>query len=127
MPRTVSGIDQALDYEAYVTRFGVGPCGVYAAVRREHGWGQVAFCEARVRGGPMFGHYVIVTDDGGIIDLTNPTGEELEYIDVEPLAPDEMPDWDVPAALTWMRKCLRQHKAVPVYLLGAGWQGAVGT
>ena len=103
----VSGIDHKLDlvYCQFEDTFGFGPCGAYAALRREQGWGDVAACIAR-SGHTEFPHYIIVQDDG-IIDLANPLGEPLTYHDIEILDAGEMPDlcWDR-EAINWLRKRL---------------------
>lgn len=71
---------------------GFGPCGAVAALLRERGYGRVAFCEYDLHDGTYpFSHFVIVTDKGHIIDITNPfTGGT--HVNVEILPDDEMPD-----------------------------------
>ena len=102
-----SGIDHNLDrlYEQFEDEFGFGPCGAYAALRREQGWGDVAACIAR-SGHTEFPHYIIV-QDGDIIDLANPLGEPLTYHDIEILENNEMPDlcW-TGEAINWLRERL---------------------
>jgi hypothetical protein len=103
-----SGIDHNLDaiYEQFSDTFGIGPCGAYSAFRREQGWGAVAVCDAYAEGDEIpFTHYVIV-QDGGIIDLTNPFGEELRYENVEILNADEMPECIGAVEIEWMRERL---------------------
>lgn len=89
-------------YPDFEDAFGFGPCGAYVALRREQGWGDVAVCIAKA-GKTEFPHYVIVQDDG-IIDLSNPLGEELSYSKVEILDADEMPElcWDG-EAMSWLK------------------------
>ena len=77
-------------YEDFENKFGFGPCGAYATLKREQGWGQVAVCTAKA-GKTEFTHYIIV-DDGAIIDLANPLDEELAYGNIEILDSDEMPE-----------------------------------
>lgn len=88
-----SAISQTLDgvYEDFENKFGFGPCGAYAALKREQGWGQVAVCVAKC-GDTEFPHYVIIDGDGDIIDLANPLGEPLAYGEIEILPADEMPE-----------------------------------
>src|SRR3990167_3877491 len=88
-----SGMDDSLDrvYNAWENKFGYGPCGAYAALRREQGWGDVALTIARTQDGVEFPHYVIV-QNGAIIDMANPLGETLEYTQLEVLDADEMPE-----------------------------------
>lgn len=80
----------AAEYENFENEFGFGPCGAYAALKREQGWGQVAICIARA-GNTEFPHYIIVDDDS-IIDLANPLGEPLTYTDIDILDTNEMPE-----------------------------------
>ena len=89
-------------YPEFEDAFGFGPCGAYAALKREEGWGEVAVCIARA-GRTEFPHYVIV-QDGDVIDLANPLGEQLDYTEVEILNADEMPElcWDGEAT-DWLR------------------------
>ena len=85
-------------YADFEDTFGFGPCGAYAALKRDEGWGDVAVCIAD----GTFTHYVLV--DGGIIDLANPFDEPLTYTDLEILDADEMPElcWDG-EAIEWLR------------------------
>lgn len=102
-----STIDHKLDeiYSEFEDKFGFGPCGAYAAVRREDGWGDVAVCMAQA-GQAEFSHYVIV-QDRAIIDMANPLGEDLIYSEVEILDADEMPElcWDG-EAVGWLKERL---------------------
>lgn len=99
-----STIDHKLDevYEQFEDKFGFGPCGAYAVLRREQGWGDVAACIAR-EGKTEFSHYIVV-QDGVIIDMANPLGAPLSYGEVEILDADEMPElcWDG-EAVEWLR------------------------
>jgi len=89
-------------YPEFEDAFGFGPCGAYAALKREEGWGDVAVCIARA-GNTEFSHYVIV-QDSDIIDLANPLGEPPDYTEVEVLDAGEMPElcWDG-EAIEWLR------------------------
>lgn len=89
-------------YPDFENEFGFGPCGAYAVLKREQGWGDVAVCVAEMRDS-VFPHYIIVSD-GSIIDLANPLGEPLYYTEVEILDADEMPElcWDG-EAVGWLR------------------------
>ena len=106
METLTSGIDHKLDriYNEFEDTFGFGPCGAYTAIRREQGWGEIAVCQASFQddlGG--FTHYILIDD--GIIDLTNPTGEELTYNEIEILDADEMPEFCGTAqAINWLRE-----------------------
>lgn len=106
-----SGLDHQLDnglYEEWEDTFGFGPCGAYAAYRRECSWGDVAICTAvDPIVGTEFSHYIIVDD--GVIDLTNPFDNELTYQDIEVLDTDEMPDLVGEKELRWMREKLTEH------------------
>jgi len=84
--------DLADAYPAFEIAFGFGPYGAYAALKREEDWGDVAFCLACAGNGYQFGHYVIV-QDGAIIDLANPLGEELTKAEV--LARLRSPDYEL--------------------------------
>ena len=77
-------------YPEFEDTFGFGPCGAYAALKRDEGWGQIAVCIAKA-GDTEFPHYVII-QDGDIIDLANPLGEPLDYTEIEVLDSDEMPE-----------------------------------
>jgi hypothetical protein len=103
METLASGMDHQLEnvYSDFEDRFGFGPCGVYATIRRSQGWGEIAVCNARTQDGTEFGHYVII-QDGGIIDLTNPFGEEMEYSDIVLLDPDELPEIVDQESIAWM-------------------------
>ena len=103
MQTLTSGIDHNLDavYDEWETTFGFGPCGAYAAMRREDGWGDVAVCTAKAEG-TWFTHYIII-QDGAIIDLANPLDEVLEYTEVEILDADEMPEMVDADAIAWLR------------------------
>ena len=85
-------------YDEFVEEFGFGPCGAFAALKRQQGWGKVAHCVADY----TFGHYVIVQDNA-IIDMTNPFDHELVYDEVELLEDSEMPELVDAAALQWLR------------------------
>ena len=87
-------------YQEWEDTFGIGPCGAFAALKREQGWGEIAVCTASDEIG-SFPHYVIW--DAGIIDLTNPFDHELTYTDIEILDADEMPEAVNDAMLTWLR------------------------
>ena len=100
MKTLISGIDHRLDYQEWEDTFGFGPCGAYAALRREQGWGEVAVCTAR-QGDTEFPHYIII-QDGAIIDLANPLGD-LTYEEVEILDHDEMPDLVTQENIEWLR------------------------
>ena len=98
-----SGLDHQLEeiYGEFEETFGFGPCGAYAAMRREDGWGQVAVSIARI-GKTEFPHYIIL--DGGIIDLANPLDGEIEYTEIEALDADEMPDLVDATEIAWLRE-----------------------
>jgi hypothetical protein len=102
-----SNIDHQLDrvYEDWQDTFGFGPCGAYAALRREQGWGEVAACVARAEDGTEFSHYVII-QDGDIIDLANPLGEPLTYHELDILDNDELPDLVDETEVAWLRERL---------------------
>ena len=104
MQTLTSGLDHNLDrvYDEWETTFGFGPCGAYAAMRREDGWGDVAVCTA-TDGTVEFTHYVIV-QGGAIIDLANPLGEPLEYSDLDTLDADEMPELVTRLDIRWLRE-----------------------
>jgi len=105
MRTLTSSIDHNLDriYPDFEDTFGFGPCGAYAALRREQGWGDIAVCIARFPNGVEFTHYILIDD--GIIDLTNPTGEELTYHEIDILNADEMPELcDSPEPIDWLRE-----------------------
>jgi len=71
---------------------GFGPCGAVAALLREQGYGQVAACEYDLHDGAYpFPHFVIVTDTGRIVDISNPFSGG-SYVNLEILPDDEMPD-----------------------------------
>ena len=97
MNTLISTLDDNLaagGYQEWEATTGYGPCGAYATIRREQGWGDVAVCMAHDKGTPWelgFGHYVIVSD-GAIIDMTNPFDEELQYSEIEVLDADEYPE-----------------------------------
>jgi len=99
-----SSLDHKLEqiYNNFEDTFGIGPCGAYAALRREQGWGKVAICIAHTQDGTEFPHYVIWDD--GIIDLANPLDEELIYTDLEILNPGEMPELISQAEIGWLRE-----------------------
>ena len=102
---TTSTISDSLAaaYEDFENTFGFGPCGAYAALKREQGWGDIAVCIAHTKDGTEFPHYVIW--DGSIIDLANPLGEELTYTDIEILDADEMPELcDDREAIDWLKE-----------------------
>jgi len=102
-----SSISEKLErvYEEFEETYGYGPCGAYAAILREDGVGQVAVCIAKAEGMTYgFTHYVIV--DGGIIDLANPLGEELEYSQVQVLDNDEMPELVTQADIDCLREMM---------------------
>jgi len=89
-------------YPDFEDTFGFGPCGAFAALKREEGWGDVAVCIASV-GDTEFSHYVIV-QDGAIIDMANPLGESLTYTEVEILDTNEMPELcDDYEAVSWLK------------------------
>lgn len=89
-------------YPEFENAFGFGPCGAYAALKREEGWGEAAVCIARA-GQTEFSHYVIIQGDS-IIDLANPLGEPLEYIEIEALNTNEMPELCHDGeAMEWLR------------------------
>ena len=102
-----SGIDHQLDrvYEEWEDTFGYGPCGAYAALRREQGWGQVAACTAKAEDGMEFAHYIII-QDGAIIDLANPLSESITYHEIEYLNSDELPDLVTTNNIAWLRERL---------------------
>jgi len=91
-------------YEEFSDKFGFGPCGAYAALKREEGWGKVAIVIAETADGKTeFPHYVII-DGSEIIDLANPFDDELSYQDIEILDDDEMPELnDDREAIEWLR------------------------
>ena len=88
-------------YTEWENTFGIGPCGAYAALKRDEGWGQVAVCTAS-DGQVDFPHYVIWDD--GIIDLTNPFDDELTYTDLVILGDNEMPEAVTDAMIDWLRE-----------------------
>lgn len=90
-------------YREWEDTFGFGPCGAYAALKREQGWGDVAVCTADDGTEYGFTHYVII-QDGWIVDLANPLDAELDYSDVEVLDADEMPELVDAAAIEWLRE-----------------------
>jgi hypothetical protein len=93
-------------YDAWTNRFGIGPCGAYAAMRREDGWGDIAVCQAKESGDDMgFTHYIIL-QGAAIIDLANPLGEELEYDEIERLDSGEMPECIGRTEIDWLRIAL---------------------
>lgn len=98
-----SGIDHKLEeiYEEWQEKWGFGPCGAYAALRRKQGWGDIAICNAKIADGTEFPHYVIV-QDGAIIDLANPLGETLTYEGIEILDDDEMPEVTDSETIDWL-------------------------
>lgn len=99
-----STLDHNLEnaYSDFEDTFGIGPCGAYAAIRREQGWGEIAICIAHTNNGTEFTHYVIWDD--GIIDLANPLDEELTYTDLDILNPDEMPEMIDQAKIDWLKE-----------------------
>ena len=100
-----SGMDEGLEgiYDEFADTFGIGPCGAYAALRREQGWGQVASCLAGMPNDKNpFPHYVIV--GSGIIDGSNPLGYRLEYSEIDILGKDEMPDLIDETEVAWLRE-----------------------
>ena len=103
MKTLTSSLDHKLDkaYNDFEDTFGIGPCGAYAALRREQGWGEIAICIARAANGTEFTHYVICDD--GIIDLANPLGEELTYTDLDTLDHDEMPELIGQTEIDWLK------------------------
>ena len=104
MKTLTSSLDQKLEeaYRDFEDTFGIGPCGAYAAIRREQGWGEIATCIAHTANGTEFTHYVIW--DGGIIDLANPLGEELTYTDLDILDHDEMPELIDETEINWLKE-----------------------
>lgn len=103
MKVVVSSISDSLaaNYTDFENAFGFGPCGAYAALKREQGWGKVAVCTAS-DGKVEFTHYVIITTDG-IVDLANPLDCELTYTDLDILNDDEMPELcDDREAIDWL-------------------------
>ena len=89
--------------EGFANEFGIGPCGAFAALKREEGWGQVAVCLAETRDGSFpFSHYVIWDD--GIVDLANPFDAPLHYTDIEILDADEMPECVDSREIDWLRE-----------------------
>ncbi len=100
----VSGLADSLDrvYDEWETRRGFGPCGAYAALKRQE-WGMaVAVCTAS-DGLTEFTHYVLV-DAGEIVDWANPLGEPLTYTDIEVLDADEMPELVEQDVIAWLRE-----------------------
>jgi hypothetical protein len=100
-----STIDSNLDrvYDAWTAQFGIGPCGAYAAMRREDGWGDIAVCQAHETSDDLgFTHYVILQGNA-IIDLANPLGDDLEYTEIERLDAGEMPECIGQAEVDWLR------------------------
>ena len=99
-----SSLDHQLEnvYPEFEATFGFGPCGVYAAMRRGDGWGDVAIAMAS-DGVTTFAHYIII-QDGSIIDLANPLDTELTYTEVEVLDSDEMPELVDAATIAWLRE-----------------------
>ena len=104
----------AQHYEDFSDREGFGPCGAVAAVLRERGLGQVMLTAVDLHDGNFpFGHFVIQTESGEIIDWTNPfrgsTYCNLDGSDeavFEALADDELPDLVDEAALAYWRERL---------------------
>ena len=93
-------------YDEFSEKFGFGPCGAYAALKREEGWGKVAIVIAETADGKTeFPHYVITNGKGErIIDLANPFDDELTYRDMEILDDDEMPELnDDREAIEWLK------------------------
>lgn len=101
------GLDHQLEdaYEDFADTFGFGPCGAYAALRREQGWGEIAACTVRLTDGEEFAHYVIV-QDGALIDLANPLDEPMAYLEIEILETDELPDLVGSEEIEWLRNRL---------------------
>jgi hypothetical protein len=104
----------ALHYEDFTEREGYGPCGAVAAVLRERGMGQVMLTAVDPHDGSSpFLHFVIQTDQGEIIDWTNPfSGSTYGDPDMpdEPvfvaLEDDELPDLVDDVALDYWRERL---------------------
>ena len=103
MKTLTSSLDHNLEqaYSDFEDTFGIGPCGAYAAIRREQGWGDIAVCIAHTENGTEFTHYIIWDD--GIIDLANPLGEELTYTDLDILDHDEMPELIAQTEIDWLK------------------------
>lgn len=101
------GLDHQLEdtYDAFADAFGFGPCGAYAALRREQGWGEIAACTVQLTDGEEFPHYVII-QDGAIIDLANPLDEPMTYSEIDILESDELPDLIGNEEIGWLRKQL---------------------
>ena len=101
----VSGLADSLAdvYSEWEKVWGFGPCGAYAALKRQEGWGDIAVCTADDGSEYGFPHYVII-QDGWIVDLANPLDHELDYSDVDVLDPSEMPDLVDAAAIEWLRE-----------------------
>ncbi|OGS01166.1 MAG: hypothetical protein A2V88_08780 [Elusimicrobia bacterium RBG_16_66_12] len=77
-------------YEEWQEEKGFGPCGAVAALLRERGYGRIATCDVDLHDGFPFPHFVIMTDSGRIVDVTNPF--EGTYVNIELLDDNEMPD-----------------------------------
>lgn len=108
-------LDDALAaiWDEWGRRMGFGSCGHYAAMRREDGSDDVAYCWAVPVGAldpatEGFGHYVIVTRNGGIIDLASTPEVEPEYTDVENLAPGKLPELVTPESLARFREAMNR-------------------
>lgn len=104
----------AQHYEDFSDREGFGPCGAVAAVLRERGLGQVMMTAVDLHDGNFpFTHYVIQTEQGEIIDWTNPfrgstycsLGGSDEAV-FEALPDDELPDLVGETVLAYWRERL---------------------
>jgi hypothetical protein len=100
-------------YADFEDREGYGPCGAVAVVLRERGMGQVMMTTVDLHDGSFpFSHYVIQTDQGEILDWTNPFSGSTYSAEVpdEPiflaLPDDELPDLVDEIALDFWRKRL---------------------
>ncbi|MCK9597579.1 MAG: hypothetical protein M0R06_00985 [Sphaerochaeta sp.] len=93
------------EVDGFAKRFGIGPCGAYAALLRERGKGDIVVCLAHpADGSAPFTHYAIWKDGIGLIDRANQTGRRLEYTDMEILPPYELPELIGPEEIGWLRQ-----------------------
>lgn len=102
-------------YEDFEACEGYGACGAVAVVLRERGMGQVAVTAVDLHDGSYpFPHFVILTDQGEVLDWTNPfsgsTYSNPSDMPDEPifvvLADDELPDLVDEYALDFWRERL---------------------
>ena len=90
---------------AHTEEFGFGPCGSFAALLRRRGIGRIAVCDYVMPGKEFgFGHFVVIDADDNIIDLVNPFVGEGEYVDLEIISDDEMPDLVTETEITFWDK-----------------------